>query len=152
MILALGFILYTVAALGLAYVIGFSVITRGFRTWLAGEQLARCPVCGEEGHVSLATGNDGIGWPCAGKPGTPPHEQAYFEAGYRHPWRGWLVTLLECPACFGWHVGFWLGLAATLLFPTLPFRWWLPPALAFYTAGSNFILGRATGLMPDPLK
>lgn len=63
----------------------------------------------------------------------------------------WFVLLLECPAC----LGFWIGLI------TAPWvRTWQPFAReiplipfmilhAFFTCGSNFIIGRATGLIRD---
>jgi hypothetical protein len=60
---------------------------------------------------------------------------------------GWLLTLIECPACFG----FWEGVVAALLI--------LTPGLigdvffmnviawALFTSGSNFLLAKLTGLM-----
>lgn len=61
----------------------------------------------------------------------------------------WLVALLECPACFGT----WLGAFAGVLAP----QWfgvdsqWLGLALgACATCGSNYLLARATGILPPP--
>ena len=60
-----------------------------------------------------------------------------------------LVALLECPAC----LGTWCGAIAGALAP----QWfgasssWLGFALgACATCGSNYLLGRATGLLPPP--
>ena len=73
--------------------------------------------------------------------------------------RGWraLGTLLECPLCFGvWEgagIGFLLpwALGDALLCTTTPCafsaRLALIMVLAFFIAGSNFLLGRATGLI-----
>jgi len=52
------------------------------------------------------------------------------------------LLLIECPACFG----FWIGLAVGLL---SGFGWYAL-ALAFYTAGTNFLFGRLTGLIDNP--
>lgn len=63
------------------------------------------------------------------------------------PLGDWLVTLLECPACFG----FWTGIAASFLgvaFPELvTHRLVAPLALGCLTSGSNFIVGRLTKLI-----
>jgi hypothetical protein len=68
-------------------------------------------------------------------------------------WSETLITLIECPACLGFWTGlvFGLGLAfgpSAAIFPGP--AWLIPSVLAFYTAGSNFILGRLTGLMQSP--
>jgi hypothetical protein len=60
----------------------------------------------------------------------------------------WLVLLVECPAC----LGFWIGFVSGLLGPTgyaEPLATVPPLALGCYVAGTNFVLGRATGLMPQ---
>lgn len=89
---------YTVAAFGLAYVVGHSVISRPVREVIA-------------------------------------------------LWSEPLITLIECPACLGWWVGLGAGIGLAL---AGRLAWALILALAFYTAGANFILGRATGLIPNP--
>jgi len=58
-----------------------------------------------------------------------------------------VLALVECPACFG----FWVGLVAgwrVTIFIGAPLYWAL--ALAFYTAGVNYLLGRASGLISEP--
>lgn len=63
------------------------------------------------------------------------------------------LELIECPGCLGFWVGFLIGLVGLLR--GVP---WLPPptgpwilsVLGFYTAGVNFCLGRATGLIDKP--
>ena len=52
----------------------------------------------------------------------------------------WAVQLLECPSCFG----FWLGLIVGPFF--VPFH---PIACGLFVTGSNFLLGRVTGLIDD---
>ena len=51
----------------------------------------------------------------------------------------WVVRLMECPACLGFHLGWIYALAVGSEFH--------PVTLAFLTCGSNFILGRLTGLI-----
>lgn len=95
-------IVYTVAAFGLAYVLGHAVITQRLR-----EELFN--------RSSLGM---------------------------------WLVLLLECPACCGFWIGFGAGAYGLVLGELSP---WLRTFLvAFYTAGANFLLGRATKLIGHP--
>lgn len=55
---------------------------------------------------------------------------------------GWLLTLLECVACSGWHLG-WIA----QLLGLAPFdSWWLA---AFYTCGSNLLLAKYVGLLDE---
>lgn len=60
-----------------------------------------------------------------------------------------LVELVECPACFG----FWTGMAGGLVFPQIvpiAIPWWAaPPALGFFTCGTGYLLGRATGWLRE---
>jgi hypothetical protein len=112
---ALALLVYTVAALGAGYIVGFSRISAPLRVRLAGN------VYDDDGEPVV-------------------------------PWRYWTLSLLECPACLGWWIGLAAGTAWALTAggPGAP---WLPPlAGAFYTAGSNFLLARLTGLMPSPGK
>ena len=69
----------------------------------------------------------------------------------------WIVRLIECPACFGWWEGLTIGIAiviwtppeiVAILTPLRPF-WLLPLYLGLSVAGSNFVLGRLTGLLPS---
>jgi hypothetical protein len=58
----------------------------------------------------------------------------------------WLLDLIECPACLSW----WLGLAASFAWPSLPP---VQPAcltLPFFSAATSFLLGRVTGLTHLP--
>jgi ribose/xylose/arabinose/galactoside ABC-type transport system permease subunit len=58
-----------------------------------------------------------------------------------------LVEILECPACFG----FWTGLiAGTVLTITRHEPLIVSIGVGCYTTGSNFLIGRATGLIPSP--
>lgn len=70
-----------------------------------------------------------------------------FDFGHVFPPAVWLVLLLECPAC----LGAWVGFAAGFWWPVADFpRAIVVLGAAFFTAGSNFLLGRITGLMPHP--
>lgn len=67
-----------------------------------------------------------------------------------------LVDLVECPACFGTHIGFWGGLlsagwVARLLDlrHTFSFAVACATTMALYTTGANYLLGRATGLIKE---
>jgi hypothetical protein len=100
--LLIGWIVYTVAAFGLAYIVGHSRISRPVRLAL---------------------------WDVGGF------------------WAQTFVTLLECPACFGFWIGLAMGLAA---FNCNVLPWPAILAFPFYTTGMNFLLGRATGLITDP--
>jgi hypothetical protein len=53
-----------------------------------------------------------------------------------------LLTLIECVACSGWHLG-WIA----QLLGIAPFaEWWLA---AFYTCGANLLLAKYVGLLDD---
>ncbi len=101
-------VFYTLAAFGLAYVIGHSIATKAIREGL-------------------------------------------FTLGAPLPPLRWLVWLVECPACFGFWIGWFTGLW---------FAWESPLgrqllaafAIACYTAGTNFVLGKLTGLMQPEVK
>lgn len=64
------------------------------------------------------------------------------------------LHLVECPAC----LGFWLAFAVAAAIPDFAGELPLAPgsaalralSLAFYTAGANYLLGRATGLIDKP--
>jgi hypothetical protein len=147
---ALTLFVWTIVAFGIAYVVGHSVISRPLRVWIAGPEVARCPVCGDtlEARFDGATCEgpaDDHGVPVAAAKHTPTEMVLVTSVG----WRFWLVSLLECPACLGWWLGFAAGLAFVLAGGPGHLGL-LPLAGAFYTAGANFLLGRASGLMPDP--
>lgn len=95
-------VLYALAAFGLAYILGHSLITRGAREWV----------------YDFHFGDSGL-----------------------YPLR-WLALLVECPACSGW----WIGLAAGYHFQGIP----LAIFAALFTTSTNYLLGRATGLIARP--
>lgn len=51
----------------------------------------------------------------------------------------WFLELIECPAC----LGFWIGLVASFFLGTNWFVW------ALFTSGSNFLLGKFSGLIVE---
>lgn len=55
--------------------------------------------------------------------------------------RAFLLALIECPPC----LGFWTGVAAYFLVPKGTIG---VVTLALFTASTNFIIGRATNLIP----
>ena len=58
------------------------------------------------------------------------------------PIGAWVVTLLECTACSGFHGG-WIG----QLLGVAPFTsWWMA---AFYTCGSNLLLAKYIGMFEE---
>jgi hypothetical protein len=136
-VIALQLLVYSIAAVGLAYVVGHSAVSLPFRAWLAPAAVAVCPTCGDvqpprfEGAI------------CIGPTGGPVHADATMRIRQPRGLRYWIVTLIECPAC----LGFWIGLVAGAFYGRSVL---LAVAGAFYTAGSNFWIARATGLMPNP--
>ena len=104
----LSLFVWLLAAFGLAYIVGHSVISLPVRLYLAGTEEV---------------------------PGVSPG----------------IVTLLECPACFGTWCGAIAGAFAPQWFGTD--STWLGCALgACMTCGANYCLGRATGILPNPLQ
>lgn len=112
-------IAYLLAAFGLAYIVGHSTISVGFRRFLGGSP----------GQIGVPELNQPARLPVPGSLG---------------PAGEWLCELLECPACFG----FWLGLVAGLAGPDVPeFKSFNPVMVGCVTSGSNFLLGRLTRLI-----
>lgn len=124
-------IIYTVAVFGFAYLIGHSVISKPWReliAWWAYDPMQQ------------ARSGDG---------------QIDHDVPLRVTSRPWayFLDLIECPACLGFWVGLIFGTClgltigpSAVIFPGP--AWMLPPVAACFTTGSNFILGRLTGLMP----
>lgn len=111
---------YTIAAFGFAYIIGHAMITRSLREWAYDFGLFYRMVELETTDVVSA-----------GSTALMPRV---------YPLR-WFVQLIECPACLGFHTGFWSWL------------WYSRDPVAAllagcFVAGSNYLLGRQTGLIP----
>ena len=105
-------VLYYLAAFGLAYIAGHSVISEPLRTFVGG---------------------------------TIDRPRPFF---------GWIVSLVECPACFGT----WIGALAGALDPSLFLQGSVLMGAgvgALTTCAINLLLGKRAGLMPsepDPTK
>lgn len=105
-------VLYYLAAFGLAYIAGHSVISEPLRTFVGG---------------------------------TIDRPRPFF---------GWIVSLVECPACFGT----WIGALAGALDPSLFLQGSVLMGAgvgALTTCAINLLLGKRAGLMPgepDPMK
>jgi hypothetical protein len=127
-------IAYLLAAFGLAFIIGHSKISLPFRRMLGGTP-------------ALPANPLSFEFP-EGRPGVP---------GKFGPLGDFLCELIECPACFGFWIGFTNGiliLAGVNLFnielaPGEPSRF-LPIVLGCITSGVNFLGARATGLTARP--
>jgi hypothetical protein len=119
-------IVYTLAAFGFAFIIGFSKISLPFRQWLSNNiEQQDCPV----------------GEACTRLELRPAQRICR-----------WLLALLECPAC----LGFWTGLLCTVVghlglaaaFGLFGWPLWLAAFfLALYTSATNFIIGAITRLI-----
>lgn len=120
-------VVYTITVFGFCWGIGGSPLTLGARSYwayLAGVQVA------------------------SGVPVTSPLGPATQRV------LRFFLHLVECPAC----LGFWVALIVAFAIPDLAGELPLVPggallraiSLAFYTAGANFLLGRATGLIDKP--
>lgn len=59
-----------------------------------------------------------------------------------------VVEMLECPGCFGAWLGFFVALSVHLIFRDVTAAIFI--VFPTYTAGSNYLLGRATGLISPP--
>lgn len=144
---------YTIAAFGLAYIVGHAEITLGWRTKWAHSVRAldeyRCNVCVKANPID---DEKTFHWLASevidhhGKIECPEGGEAH-DAGFvllRHADDPFLLRLLECPACFG----FWIGVMASPLF--YPQSLQVAILLPLYTAGANYMLGRLTGIVPHP--
>ncbi len=148
----LGLLIYVIAAMGLAYVLGHSVISVRPRTWLAEFVLFKWPgyrcapeaVGGCGGIFKIedwARSGENFVCPC----GVHQEEPEKYTRDTR-PFE-FFIDLLECPACLGFHLGWIFGaFVGPLWRPTgntvVDILFW-----AFFTSGSNMLLGKATKLM-----
>lgn len=88
----------------------------------------------------------GLAWIVGHSRISRPFRLALWDAGGF--WLHLLVEGLECPGCFG----FWSGLAVGfyVLHQAHDGPFVVPLAVACYTSGANYLLGRATGLIDHP--
>jgi hypothetical protein len=151
-------VILTVAAFGFAYIVGSSEISKPFREQWAQTARAKdvfgCNIC-------MARHEDVFSWSrtgCLSEGGAPhcqnagaAHDTTFF---LTHPAPDpFLLRLVECPACFG----FWIGLVPGSILAVgffSDFGVWSKLGIVFvtglYTCGANFLLARATGLIPNP--
>jgi hypothetical protein len=146
---------YTVAAFGLCYIVGHARVSLGVREWMAtvgtwDEWQCIVPDCtwslfddGRKSHSEVRCPEHSSSMPVSVD---CPQTKWVHRVRWFHWPLGWFLSLIECPAC----LGFWLGLAAGLAWPSLDLGpgSYHAPAVALYTCGANFLLGRATGLIP----
>ena len=145
-----GLLFYVFYAFGLAYIGGHSLITRRGREILYGFTLGWSESCGN-GHLAH------YGPRVATEPLPTPSCSACALAGFEgtfHPVDGphfpfrWLVTLVECPACFGFWIGAVSGALRWIEIDSLG-RVTSAIAVGCFTAGCNVLLGTLTHLMPE---
>lgn len=145
-------LMIAIACFGMAYVLGHAEISLGARAFLFFFRgfKARCDSC-QIMHAGVTTQTDDepmVACPQCGKKVAAETGGAPF---------AFLVKLVECPACLGWWQGLFLGIALVIWKPTSVFAvvawmepvWLLPLYTAFTVCGSNFVLGRVTGLLPS---
>jgi hypothetical protein len=121
-ILAVLLIFYSFAAFGFCWIVGHARVTQIPREWIA----------------------------------TQANLVSDFRSGGEKV-IGYLLELIECPACLGWWVGVTTGCLLLVAWPyPVPlfsshffFAGFDIFALGCYTAGVNFCLGRATGLIRE---
>lgn len=129
----LGIFVLIFAAFGLSFVIGYSKLTLAIREWLATpvklkqlEVVEKIPIGENSANV-------------IGHPVRPPLAVAQ-----------WTLALMECPACLGWHVGFWMSIVVSVQAQA---HWTQAIADAimfgFLITGTNYFLGRVTKLIRD---
>lgn len=71
---------------------------------------------------------------------------------FGHALRQFTVTLVECPACFGFWAG-GISLWVASIYVTMPVPLYVAcPAAALVTSGSNYLLARLTGLVPPVIE
>lgn len=88
----------------------------------------------------------GLAWIVGHSRITRPIRLALYEVGGF--WIRLFVDLLECPGCFGFWSGLVIGFYVLHASSNGPFL--IPLVVACYTSGSNYLLGRATGLITYP--
>lgn len=149
----LALLIYSVVAIGLAYVLGHSVISVRPRTFLAELVLfkwpgRRCvPACvGGCGKISHETE-----WARSGENFVCPHCHTHQEEPERatrdiKPFE-LLIEMLECAMCLGFNIGWLVALIFKPMVHVGPLGVDML-VMAFYTAGSNLLLAKAVGLYP----
>jgi hypothetical protein len=148
-------IVYTISALGLAYIVGQSAITKSIRQAYANTRrpldLFRCSICVKDNPLDDPKSFNFIRMQLPMKRGelVCPHGDEQHAAGLRMLKQAedpFFLQLIECPACFGFWIGLCAAVASTFAHIGGPIIMFLP----LYTAGANFLLGRATGLINHP--
>lgn len=68
--------------------------------------------------------------------------------------RTFVVTMLECPACFGFWAGAGVAALGCWQYPGLVLlpAYVMAPAMALATSGSNYLLSRLAGLVPAAIQ
>lgn len=143
----LSLVVYLLAAFGLAYIIGQSLITRRLREWawdvsFGVRKVIHCERC-QTNFDPATLISRGQCPSCSEQVDISSSMRGFF------PFRIF-IQLIECPACFG----FWTGLVGSLVVPThsafFPdFPLWLAVLVTgCMTTASNLLLAKLAGLMP----
>ena len=134
-----------VIAFGLSYVIGQAKISQPIRYWFwtYGWMRGVCSKCGAalRGDISPSDAERAE----QGQKALGTHAPLCYGAinGALHFPLRWIVNLVECPACSGFHMGFISSFWIPPLIPVTPWIW--PITLGLFVCGSNLILGRLVG-------
>lgn len=147
----------TVAAFGLAYIVGASEISRPLRERWAEtarpKDVFACHACMEDGASTFAWSRENCficaGQPCCPKRGVAHNATFVLVQKAEDPF---LLRLIECPACFGTWIGLMLGVIVAHSVES--FSGWERIGViilaSLYICGTNYLLARATGLIPNP--
>lgn len=140
---------YVFSALGVAYILGHSVISLPVRTWLADFAVAKwlgyeCLACGEPSVLTAWKEN----YPYRTCPRCvcPNEISSMKPSTLKSKPFAWLVELIECEKCLGFHLGWIYAVACGPIFSLAHQPIADAILLGFFTSGTNLLLGRITNM------